>query len=162
MFDKKDGDKSGIRTLSIFKKAIKSAIVVDPAEGTFNLPALAAVFFMSNIFWRTSARFRDMIFTKRNDGDDSALAQGAAMALAVKTLVQPQSFGAAPTFANMDSINGFKQLGCVMSIGRAQSHIQWMTIAVNHQMPFEAFYMVLSRISNMFFRPLFDLTTLAS
>lgn len=103
-----------------------------------------------------------MIFTKWNNRNNSSLAQGLAMTLAVKALVQPQSFGASAAFADMDSINGFKQLSCVMSVRRAQCHIQRMTVSINHQVAFESFYAVLSRISDLFICPLFDLITLAS
>jgi hypothetical protein len=53
-------------------------------------------------------------------------------------------------------------LSCVMSVRRAQCHIQRMTVSINHQVAFESFYAVLSRISDLFICPLFDLITLAS
>lgn len=54
MFDEKDGYKSHIRILSKLKESIKSAIVVEPTERAFNLPALVAIFLLSNVFgWTT-------------------------------------------------------------------------------------------------------------
>jgi len=76
--------------------------------------------------------------------------------------IQAQSFRTAPPFADSDAINRFQDFDLIMPIRLAQSEVQRIPPRVDHQVALEAANTVLSGISDLVFRPLFDLITLAS
>lgn len=58
--------------------------------------------------------------------------------LTVIALIQTQTLGPPPAFADPDTINGLQDFTLVIPVGFAQSKIERIAVGVNHQVAFEA------------------------
>ena len=162
MFDEKDSDKSAIRFLTAFEKAIQTTKAVDPGKGAFNFPALTAVAFMFAFVSRLHAGLRPALLAIGGQRNDAALAQCGAQRIAVIAFIEAEACGAATPFANFDAVDGFEDLNLIMAIGSTQPAVQRIAIGIADQVAVEAGNPVFAGVADLVPGPLFDLITLAS
>ena len=87
MLQEKDSHESPIRFLSVFQHAVQAPPIVKPTERPFHLPALAAIPFVMTIFRGPATGNRDLILAIGREGNNPAVAQGAAVRFAIVSLV---------------------------------------------------------------------------
>ena len=162
MFDEKDSNKSAIRFLTAFEKAIQPTKAVDPSKGAFNFPALTAVAFMFAFVSSLHAGLRPALLAIGGQGNDAALAQGSTQRIAVIAFIEAEAFGTATPFANFDAVDGFEDLNLIMAIGSTQRAVQRIAIGIDDQVAFEAANPVFAGVADLVLGPLLDLITLAS
>jgi hypothetical protein len=162
MFKEKDSDKSTIRFLSAFEKAVQAPEAIEPRKGTFHFPALTAVPFVFAFVSGLHSGLKLALLPIRGQRNDAALTQGLAQGIAIVAFIKAEAGGAATPFANFDAIDGLKDLNLVMTIGFTQRAVQGIAVGIDDQVAFEARNPVFSGVSYLAFRPLFDLITLAS
>jgi hypothetical protein len=75
VFDEKDSDKSAIRLLIDFQKALQATKPIDPGEGAFDLPPLATVAFLRSLFAWQFCRVPLAVASIRSQRHDPAAAQ---------------------------------------------------------------------------------------
>ena len=78
-----------------------------------------------------------MVLAIRREGDNPALAQGAAMRFTVVPFVQAQAFVFSFPFADANAINRLQQLDQSGTVRSTEREIERMTIGLNDQMSFQ-------------------------
>ena len=101
-----------------------------------------------------------MIFAIRREGNNPTLTQGAAVRLTIVSFVQTQAFRFA--FADANAINRLQQFDQIITVSSTEREVERMAIGVDDQMAFQPINSVFSRVSDFFFCPFLDFTTLAS
>jgi hypothetical protein len=131
VFEEKDSDKSAIRFLIAFEKAIQPAKAVDPGKRAFNFPALTAVAFMFAFVSSLHAGLWPAFLAIGGQGNDAALTQGSTQRIAVIAFIEAETFGAPPSFADFDAVDGFEDLNLIMAIGSTQRAVQGIAIGID-------------------------------
>lgn len=98
----------------------------------------------------------------RGQRDDASRSEGFAHGVTIVAFIKAQAFGAAPPFPDFAAIAGFEYLPVVMAIGFTHRTIQGVAVGSDDQVAFAAANTMFSGVSDLVFRPLFDLLTLAS
>lgn len=101
---------NAVRFLTMFKQAIRPAIITQPTKRPYDFSPLATVAFFPPIFRRSTQWLRYMIIVTGRNRNKSALAPGAAMRFAIATFTQVQAPRPTATAANPDTINRFQQV----------------------------------------------------
>jgi hypothetical protein len=162
VLQEKDSHERPVRFLPVLQHAIQAPPIIEPTERPFHFPALTAIPFVMTIFRGTTTGHRDMILAIGCEGNNPAVAQGAAVRLAIVPFVQAQAFGFPFAFADANTINRLQQLDEIIAVGGTEREVQRMAISVDDQMAFQPVNPVFSRVANFFFCPFLDFTTLAS
>ena len=121
----------------MFQHAVQAPAIVEPTERPFHFPALATIPPVMPILGGPAPRNRDMVLAIRREGDNPALAQGAAMRFTVVPFVQAQAFGFSFPFADANAINRLQQLDQIVTVRSTEREIERMTIGLNDQMSFQ-------------------------
>lgn len=159
MLDEKDSHEGPVSFLAVFQHAIQTAMDVEPTEGPFYLPPLAAIAPVVDIFGGTAARNGDMVLTIGGDGNNAAVPQRPPVRFAIVAFVQSQAFGFPLAFPDPNAINRLQQFDKVVAVGFTQGEVERVAIGLNHQMALQPFNSVLSGVADFFIRPFLDLTT---
>jgi len=162
VLDEKDSHKSPIRFLPMFQHPVPTPAIVEPTERPFHFPALATIPPVMPIFGRTATRNRNLIFAIRREGNNPTLTQGAAVRLTIVSFVQTQAVRFAFAFADANAINRLQQFDQIITVSSTEREVERMAIGVDDQMAFQPINSVFSRVSDFFFCPFLDFTTLAS
>jgi hypothetical protein len=162
VLQEEDSHKRPIRFLPVFQHAVQAPAIVEPTERPFHFPALATIPPVMPIFGGPAPRNRDMVLAIRREGNNPALAQGAAVRFTIVPFVQAQAFGFPFPFADANAINRLQQFDQILTVGSTESEIERMAIGLNDQMTFQPVNSVFARVADFFFCPFLDFTTLAS
>jgi hypothetical protein len=162
VFDEKDSDKSAIRSLTAFQKAIQPAKAIEPSKGAFDRPPLTAIPFMFAFVSGLHAGPRDALLLIWGQWNDAALTELGAQGIAIRAFIETEASEAATPFANFAAVEGFEDLNLIMPVGFTQRAIQGIALGIDDQGAFEAGNSVFTGVSYLVFRPLLDLMTLAS
>jgi hypothetical protein len=162
VLDEKDSHERPICLLPVLQHTIQTALIVEPTERPFDFPPLAAIPPVMKIFRGPTPWNRDMVFAIGREGNNPALAQGAAVRFTIVPFVQAQAFGFPFAFADANAINRLQQFDQIVTVGRTEREVERMAIGLDDQMTFQPVNSVFARVANLFFCPFLDFTTLAS
>lgn len=155
-------DKSAVWSLGFLKHSVQSAIIIRPAEGSFHLPPLSTISFLPSVFRRSASLYGNMVLSIIAYGCNPSLSQDLPQRLAVVSLVQPQSFWLSFPFAYPYPVHSAQDMSLIVVVGLANRKSERIAFRINYEMPFKPLNPMFSRVSCLFFTPLFDFTTLAS
>jgi hypothetical protein len=162
VLQEKDSHERPIRFLPVLQHAVQTPAIVEPTERPFHFPALATIPPVMPIFGGPATQNRDMVFAIGREGNNPALAQGAAVRFTIVPFVQAQAFGFPFAFADANAINRLQQFDQIVTVGRTEREVERMAIGLDDQMTFQPVNSVFARVANLFFCPFLDFTTLAS
>ena len=103
-----------------------------------------------------------MVLAIQREGNNPAVAQGAAVGFAIVPFVQAQAFGFSFPFADANAINRLYQFDQIITVGGTGGEVERLAIGLNDQMPFQPVNSGFARVADFFFGPFLDFTTLAS
>ena len=147
--------ESLIGTSALFHKAVNPAVVVEPVEAPFHLPALARVAGMPEFRCKDGSV---VVPAPRNDGMNVSGQKGLTEHIAVISLVRAKPYQLPDT----DAINRAERQRLVMTIGAGNNERKKAPARINDDTPFYPIDTVFSRVSTVFLAPFFDFTTDAS
>ena len=131
MFNEKDSDKSAVRFLIAFKKAVQPTKAIDPSKGAFDFPPLTTVSFMFAFVSGLRSGLRNAVLAIRGQRNDAPLAQGFAQGVTVIAFIKAEAGGTATPFANFEAVDGFEDLNLVMTVGCTQRAVQRIAVGID-------------------------------
>jgi len=147
--------ESLIRAGGAFHEAVNPAVVVEPVETPFHLPALTRVTGMLAFRCENGGA---VIPAPRNTGVDRSGKKRLTERIAVISFVRADSMGK----FDFNTINRTERKVLVVAVGSPADQRQKVPLSVNDNTPFYAVDTMFSRVSAVFLAPFFDFTTEAS
>lgn len=155
ILDKRHMTESLIGAGAPFHKTVNPAVVVEPVETPFHLPALARIAGMATF---RSENGGMIVASPRNTGMDTFGKKAPAERVAVISFVRANPSGE----SDFNTINRADGQGLIVAIGARHDQREEVPLRVNDDTPFYPLDTMFSRVSAVFLAPFFDFTTEAS
>jgi len=147
--------ESLVGTGTSLHKAINPAIVVEPVETSFHLPALARVAGLQTFRGNKGST---VVRASRDARMNVPREEMATEGIAVVPLVRSEAHG----LSDRDIINRTQRKVLIIPVGSPADNRKEVPLPVNDNTPFQPIDTMFSRVSAVFLAPFFDFTTEAS
>lgn len=111
---------------------------------------------------RPAEIYGHMILPERSVWCDATLPEFFAMRFMVISFIKSESFWFPFSSANFNAVDSLQEVSLVRMIRATDLEVERVAMCINHEVSFQAFNLMFSRISYFTIRPLFDFTTEAS